>query len=68
MRVVYGFMRLLLTLAFCSLFVTACGDDDYGKGSLDFAVDDIGDEELGHVDLKEPDLSAVVDMDVATDL
>jgi hypothetical protein len=62
-------MRLLLTLAFCSLFVAACGDDDYTKGGLDFTVpesDDGGDLDMGH-DLRMPDLSAVVDTDAGTD-
>jgi hypothetical protein len=68
MRVVYSFMRLLLlTLAFCSLFAAGCGDDDYGKGSLDFAAPDDGGEEMGPVDFSMPDLSAAVDTDAGDD-
>ena len=65
MRVVYSFMRFFFILVCCSLFVAACGDDDYSKGGLDFTVpsDDGGDE----IDLSVPDLSAVDNTDGGPD-
>jgi hypothetical protein len=63
MRVVYSSMRLFFILAFCSLCVAGCGDDDYGHGgALDFSTDD-GGEDDGGLDLSAvviPDLTVVV--------